>query len=66
MIVISEAGMNGRNVELMKVETFEDAKDYVHTLNPVCFEYDVDHKDCADAYLKDGRVLCIQPEGFKL
>lgn len=59
---------NGRVNVLATRETFEDAKAFVRSINVgVChMEDDGDYPNCADAFLNDGRVIAIQPVGFKL
>jgi hypothetical protein len=51
---------------LATLDTFEAAKDYVNGLDPLLVEDDKDYPGCADAFLKDGRVVAIQPVGFKI
>jgi hypothetical protein len=46
--------------------TFADAKAYVESLGVAHMEDDPNYVDCADALLTDGRVVAIQPVGFKL
>ena len=41
--------------------SFVEAENYVTIQKPVCFELDKDYKGCADAYMKDGRILAIEP-----
>lgn len=45
--------------------SFADAKAYVEALGVVFMEDDASYSNCADAFLKDGRIIAIQPEGFK-
>jgi len=66
MIEIIETNMNGRHTILATVATFAEAKNAVNEMNPAFMEDDSDHHDCADAYMRDGRVLAIQPVGFKV
>jgi hypothetical protein len=62
MINIIESG-NRRNV-IATAETFADAKAKVVAMGVAFMEDDTDHADCADAYLIDGRIIAIQPEGL--
>jgi hypothetical protein len=62
MINIIESG-NRRNV-IATAETFTDAKAKVIAMGVAFMEDDTDHADCADAYLIDGRIIAIQPEGL--
>lgn len=61
---IIETGMNGRRVEIATAPTFEEAKAKVEAMGAAFMEDDADFPECADAYLNDGRVIAIQPEGF--
>lgn len=65
MIEVFERRATGRHVLATK-PTLEEAMAYVEGLGVVLLEKDADYLDCADAFLKDGRVLTIQPEGFTL
>jgi hypothetical protein len=47
-------------------DTFAAAKEKVNAMGVEFMEDDADHADCADAYTKSGRILAIQPKGFKL
>lgn len=62
MIEIIESGV--RRHVIATVETFAAAKTKVEAMGVAFMEDDADHDDCADAYLNDGRVIAIQPEGF--
>jgi len=62
---ISEVHLHGRTV-IVKVVTFEAAKAHVVALGVVMLEDDADYPGCADALLTDGRVIAIQPVGFRL
>lgn len=54
-------------IELFGIfESFIEAKAWVASQGVIYMEDDADHPDCADAFLSDGRVLSIQPVGFKL
>lgn len=46
--------------------SFNEAIAYVEKLGAIMIEVDADYQGCADAFLKDGRIIAIQPEGFKL
>jgi hypothetical protein len=62
---ISEVHLHGRTV-IAKVDTFEAAREHVAALGVVMLEDDADHPGCADALLTDGRLIAIQPVGFRL
>lgn len=49
-------------------ESLEEAKAYILAIDPMAFmEDDADNAGCADAYLpKSGRLMAVEPEGFKL
>ena len=66
MVGIISAAVGNRYAVLKTFDTFAEAAEYVQSLKPVCFEPDADYPDCGDAILQDGRLLAIQPEGFKL
>jgi hypothetical protein len=55
-----------RPTVLDTAKTFDAAKAQVESMGVEFMEDDADYVGCADAYLKDGRVIAIQPEGFKL
>lgn len=65
MINIYESNMSRRTV-IATAATFAEAKVKVEAMGVAFMEDDADHADCADAYLNDGRIIAIQPEGFKL
>lgn len=64
--VLEAVGIGCRYAVIETKATFEEAKAYVETLGVVLMEDDADYVNCADAFLKDGRIIVIQPEGFKL
>ncbi|ARK07587.1 hypothetical protein LAV_00212 [Sphingobium phage Lacusarx] len=66
MIEIIETGMQGRRAVIDTAPSFEEAKAKVEAMGVGFMEDDEEHADCADAYLLDGRLIAIQPEGFKL
>jgi hypothetical protein len=65
MIQIIESNMSRRTV-IATAPDFAAAKAKVEAMGVAYMEDDADHADCADAYTNDGRVIAIQPEGFKL
>lgn len=65
MFEVREIG-NGRVNVIATRETFAEAKAHVESLGVTHMEDDADYTDCADALLNDGRVVAIQPVGFKL
>ena len=53
--------------ELGRFATLAAAMAYLPYLGEVILaEEDSDFEGCADAYLANGRVICIHPEGFSL
>jgi hypothetical protein len=54
------------HILLETVATFEEALLKVEAMGAICLEEDADHEGCADAFLRDGRIMMIQPEGFTL
>lgn len=66
MFEILEVQMGSRPVIAVidKADTFEAAKMKVKAMGVVMITDDADNADCADAYLKDGRCVAIQPKGF--
>lgn len=63
--VLEAVGVSNRYAVIKTCASFDEAVAYVEGLNPICFEKDADYPNCADAFLRDGRILAIQPEGFK-
>ena len=47
--------------EIVQFDTFLAAFAYIQNQFPISLELDHDNKGCADAYMKDGRILCIEP-----
>jgi hypothetical protein len=60
-IEIQEAGR-----KIAEADTFEAAKAIVNAWGVSFMQDDDDYADCADAFMSDGRVIAIQPAGFKL
>lgn len=48
------------------ITAFAAAKARVAAMGVEFMEDDADYIDCADAFMKDGRILAIQPVGFTL
>lgn len=65
MYEIIEVNMNARRTVIATAASFEDAKKLIAD-KAAFMEDDADFPDCADAFLKDGRVVAIQPVGFSL
>ena len=63
MIEIIE-NVGPRRTVIATAETFAEAKDKVIAMGVSFMEDDEDYIDCADAYMNNGRVIAIQPEGF--
>ena len=57
---------NVRRTDIAKAASFAEAKAIVEAMGVVFMEDDSDHPNCADAFMNDGRILAIQPEGFTL
>lgn len=66
MFEIIENGMNGRRAVIATAESFDAAKAAVVAMGVSYMEDDADYAGCADAYLNDGRVVAVQPVGFKV
>ena len=66
MIEIYETNSLGHRTQLATAPDFITAKALVEEMGVAFMEDDEDHTDCADAYLNDGRIVAIQPVGFKL
>ncbi len=66
MFEIIETSMNNRRATIATVDTFEVAKAHVEAMGVSFMEDDTDHPNCADAFLTDGRIIAIQPVGFKV
>lgn len=67
MYEVSELTASLSRRVIATVETFTEAEAYVRSMGvAVAFENDPDYPNCADALLKDGRCVAIQPAGFKL
>ena len=47
--------------KLVEFATFMAAYTYVKKQEPISLEQDFDYPGCADAYMKDGRILTIEP-----
>lgn len=66
MFEITELEMNGHRKIISTRNTFECAKAEAVAMGVSYMEDDADYPGCADAYLTDGRVIAIQPVGFKV
>jgi len=66
MFEITEIHMNGRREIVATATSFIEAKNKVEAMGVLFMEDDSDYPGCADAYLNGGRVVAIQPKGFKL
>lgn len=68
MIQIIETGMgpSGLRKVIDTAPDFAAAKVKVAAMGVSFMEDDADYADCADAFMKDGRTISIQPEGFRL
>lgn len=66
MIEIIERPTPCQRKVIATAATFAEAKATVEFLGVAFMEDDSDYPDCADALLLDGRVVAIQPVGFKV
>lgn len=66
MFEVTEITTTGRREVLATESSFIAAKNKVEEMGVLFMEDDADYPGCADAYLKGGRVVAIQPVGFKL
>lgn len=67
MFVIRESvGLTSASRIIDTADTFEAAKAKVEAQGVAFMEDDADHAGCADAYMHDGRIVTVQPEGFAL
>jgi len=65
MYEVYESTMYSKTV-LATAPSFAEAKAAVEAMGVAFMEDDADYPQCADAFLNDGRVVAIQPIGFKL
>lgn len=65
-INIYETNLPHRRTLLATAPTFDEAKAKVEAMGVAFMEDDSDYAYCADAYMNDGRIIAIQPEGFTL
>jgi hypothetical protein len=63
---IFETSITGRRDVIATAPDFAAAKARVEAMGVAFMEDDSDYPGCADAFLNDGRVVAIQPEGFTL
>lgn len=66
MFEIYESPNPERRHIIATVPTFAEAKNKVEAMGVAFMEDDPDYEGCVDAYTKDGRVISIQPVGFKI
>jgi hypothetical protein len=66
MFEITEITLTGHREVLATAASFIAAKNKVEEMGVLHMEDDSDYPDCADAYLEGGRVVAIQPVGFKV
>lgn len=66
MFEITEIHMTGRREVIATLPSFLAAKNAVENMGVLFIEDDSDYPGCADAFLIGGRVVAIQPVGFKL
>jgi len=64
--ILEHSSVSERKYLVATRATFQEAIAYVESLGVIFGEIDVDYPECADYYMKDNRILSIQPEGFKL
>jgi hypothetical protein len=58
--------INARPYVRYMVVSLEAAQKKLEEIGVAFMEVDSDYPTCADAFMLDGRVLSIQPRGFKL
>lgn len=66
MFEVTEITNTGRRSVLATAPSFTAAKNAVEEMGVLFMEDDADHPGCADAFLTGGRVVAIQPAGFKI
>jgi G:T-mismatch repair DNA endonuclease (very short patch repair protein) len=64
--IYEQSQYSPRKTVIATAPTFEEAKAKVEAMGVSFMEDDSDYPGCADAYMNDGRIIVIQPEGFKL
>jgi len=63
MLIVTETE-NGRRFEVARLNSVIELESHVGAL--VFIEEDPDYPGCFDALTETGRVIAIEPEGFKL
>ncbi len=63
---VVEISSTGRRDVLATAPSFIAAKNAVEAMGVLHMEDDADYPGCADAYITGGRVVAIQPVGFKV
>ena len=66
MFEILEFPTPSQRIVLGTFPSFDEAKDAVTAMGVIHMEDDDDYPGCADAYLTDQRIICVQPVGFKI
>lgn len=66
MFIVYDTTRPFQRKEVERFETFREAEEYVRSLGVHTFEQDASYTGCADAFMLDGRLLAIEPEGFTL
>ena len=60
MFQVYETSLHKRRV-IRQLDSFDEAEAFVRGMGVVEFQADADFPGCADAFTKDGRVVCVQP-----
>lgn len=55
-----------RRTIVATVTTFAEGLNKLNAMEPLFLEEDSHYRYCADAYMRDGRVLALQPIGFDI
>lgn len=63
-VEITERHSANRREVLFTLDNFDLAIAKLEEMEPIFWERDIQHDNCADAYMKDGRLLTIEPIGF--
>ena len=62
MFILSESRLPLAPREIAEFETVGDALAKLDTMGPVCIEEDADHPNHFDAFMRDGRLMTIEPK----
>lgn len=65
MYNILESTMTGHKVKIGSYVSKDAALAALGCMNIAFGEWDIDNPECYDAFMFDGRIMLIEPEGFK-